>query len=1311
MFEEDIFGDDTMKVILRFGDHNIDKFNKASKLMNFEKARTILEKGDRTCFFSRKDETRQLITIPISEDNHEGRIDLYVEWHQTNSYELKTNKECKSRFVTESSSIDTEYAIEKRCTFLFLDMKEQYNDFEAISELYKHKENVQNLEIAPTTIVENERQLWTKYVEAQRLIVKKLQEPFYVKGSPRLDPVFNRQQEIIRYKLSVNVDDSDEMSDNVFDEMVSEYNDYFDDQIAIDEHGTSLLTKGQIERVDTMIKRSFSESVGRFEKITCKLDIVPANIKDLLSRDFQTLNMSVSVGYNYDNPEYVYISNREKLIQKLPREIIEKYRLKLAGIFCTYLKTDEFGNRYYENTERLKKRASIFNIVDDINQLRKEALNQKKTWEENEDYKQVSFTIGQLYTYEVADADLDNDMWSKIKTELYGSDATISKGDSSIYFDVNSFDNLNEKIEFVNNISTIKLRESNVDKLKFKVRFYPIEKQNAIDSFEYKKDKLKNVEFITSVGKHKNVYIGNLNGRESTEQTLVFSIPFKWKDDKKKANTILKLFEEQKLDIVSVQANLKGDSVKLDWLNEAVEKLKESRLDTKEPNQKPVNPKLRDFIFDSSKAQPTYRFEVNDQDLENTEEYSLLSSRQLLGLNPSQKKAVLRALYAKDMCLLQGPPGTGKTTVIAELIWQHILKDSTNKLLLTSETNLAVDNALEKLMGSRNVNKTLAPFLSIIKPLRFGRASKFEEEGKKYAVERIEKWLDDEYDESFVYENEESSLANAEIDSEEEIEAEDLNNNAVQQWMSMIASRATSYADANPKYATLVNDYCSALNTPTGVTKSEFKEKYFKYANVIGSTCSSTGSPGFASDYARIYSSAIFDKYVAKEGYKSTISDIKRLINTAKDAESLFQDTAHKIVNMILKENNLKSEPELLDLLEAPNDNVLHILFYQDLRQLLNRKIRDTKFDTLLERLGFESVDEFDQWRIIHFDTVIMDEASKATPPDLVLPLCFGQKSIIIGDHRQLPPMLYEQDFKEALHSLHDEKADALADDIDKKFVETSQFARLIQNTKVSPSIKSVFTEQYRMHPQINDVIKQFYCKDEGGLTCGLNPDLVDDSKMAMADSRYHGINIPGVLNPKTHVLWINVDEPEMRTDARALYNEKEVVAVKSILRHLIHSEGFKRYMDYWDDHIENSERLTQEKEIGVISFYGQQVKNLREVKTYARQNGVRVKLNTVDKFQGMERNIVIVSTVRSNRFQKGNSIEVNNNPGFAESPERLNVALSRARRLLIIVGNYEFFDKVKDRNGNYLYHNVIEEIKKHHDIIDYKLLIKSCEQ
>ena len=54
----------------------------------------------------------------------------------------------------------------------------------------------------------------------------------------------------------------------------------------------------------------------------------------------------------------------------------------------------------------------------------------------------------------------------------------------------------------------------------------------------------------------------------------------------------------------------------------------------------------------------------------------------------------------------------------------------------------------------------------------------------------------------------------------------------------------------------------------------------------------------------------------------------------------------------------------------------------------------------------------------VEFDVVIMDEASKATPPELISPLVFGKKVIIIGDHKQLPPMINEKDFSEALEEM-----------------------------------------------------------------------------------------------------------------------------------------------------------------------------------------------------------------------------------------------------------------------------------------------------
>ena len=1295
MFEEDIFGEDTVSLVLRYSDYVRQYFDKKSKVVTFDRIKAVLTDQEMNCFFSKKDDRRHIITIPVSDNGCNGKVEFYVEWHETNSYEIKVNKECKSRYAAESPDVDLKYTIEQRCKILFLEMQDQFNDFTAISELYNLKERVSRLEIAPATIIENERQLWTKYIEAQRMIVKKLQEPFCCSGKFRLEPIIGAKGDVTRYKLYVPIEYSASSVPEAFSNFMKDYEESFGSTIIIDKDGNARLTKEELNRVDIMIQRKFDKEIGRQEKITCSVKITPLGIYDKLKAEFDERRWDVNLDYDRQD-NFLCVSCRDGKFVKIPREIIDKYGLKLTGVFCKYIKNDEYNRRFVEIEKQAVKLPNMYKINLVAQKMRDAAFDRKKELE-REDYKSVSFSVGQTYTFDEVNNNFDDDFWNGLKTELYGLDISISTKDNLLFFDFTSFEKLQERLDQLSESKIFKLVNAHINKMPFKVHFFQVENKNKLDSFEYKKDKLKNVEFITSVkikNKSEILFIGNLNGKESTERELVFSIPYRWKDDQKKAKGILKLCDDENFQMDCVKANLRGDEVKLSWLDEAIKKLDEKRIDSKEPNKKPVNPRLRDFIFDSSKAEPTYKFEIAEENFHELSEYKELEKRQLLALNQSQKNAVLKALYAKDLCLLQGPPGTGKTTVIAELIWQHILKDPTKKLLLTSETNLAVDNALEKLMGSRNVNETLSPYLSIIKPLRFGRSSKFEEDGKKYSVERIEKWLDDEYEEEFVYENELSSLENVTEESLDDQEDGDVNNNAVQQWMTMIAQRAQSYAEQNPRYAELTNMYSTSLCSPDGITKRYFMEKYFKHANVIGSTCSSTGSPSFAADYASVYSSAVYDKFVEKEGYKQTISDIKGLIVAANNEDNSFQDRAKSIIKRIMRENNINTEDELRELLDEPTDNVKHFLFDYDLKQLLKQK-RPKKFETILERLGFDSEEQFEQTKNIYFDTVIMDEASKATPPDLVLPLCFGRKSIIIGDHRQLPPMLYEQDFKEALLSLDDDKAAALADDIDRQFVNTSQFARLILNPKVSKSIKSVFTEQYRMHPQINDAIKQFYKNDEGGLSCGLDLKKVDSPNLAEPESRYH-------------VLWVKVDEPEQRTDSKALYNEKEVEAVKRVLQYLKHSKGFEEYMQYWDNNIRSTERRNIEKEIGVISFYGQQVKYLNEVKSFARNNGMRLKLNTVDKFQGMERNIVIVSTVRSDKYKTAKGIVTNDDPGFAKSPERLNVALSRARRLLIVVGNNEFFDHVKDANsGNLLYHNVIEEMQKHHEIIDYKTLTK----
>jgi hypothetical protein len=134
---------------------------------------------------------------------------------------------------------------------------------------------------------------------------------------------------------------------------------------------------------------------------------------------------------------------------------------------------------------------------------------------------------------------------------------------------------------------------------------------------------------------------------------------------------------------------------------------------------------LSSYLFDASKATPLSDDVIKDR-VEKIQKVQLNTN-----LNKSQIYAIAKAVEAEDLSLIQGPPGTGKSTAIAELIWQLAIKNAKSKILLTSEANLAVDNALDKLKSSVH---------NIVKPIRIAAGDKFSSEGLAYAVTEMKKW-------------------------------------------------------------------------------------------------------------------------------------------------------------------------------------------------------------------------------------------------------------------------------------------------------------------------------------------------------------------------------------------------------------------------------------------------------------------------------------------------------------------------------------------------------------------------------------------
>jgi superfamily I DNA and/or RNA helicase len=678
-----------------------------------------------------------------------------------------------------------------------------------------------------------------------------------------------------------------------------------------------------------------------------------------------------------------------------------------------------------------------------------------------------------------------------------------------------------------------------------------------VEQEEDKLSKLLREEFYFGNPKEKH-YLGKLQKVDYPD--LYFVV------DEDRIEEVKENISEEK--VKAIFPDLKGEKDKIKRLEDTVLKLDDEN--TKLPND---NAKV--FLYDSSKAKIIENIDyllnktsAEWQDFEN----NLFSK----SLNESQRQAIFKSLYADELALIQGPPGTGKSTAIAEIIWQHIRKEPKQKILLTSETNLAVDNAIDRLKNGQN---------NVVKPIRFGNTENLESEGYFYSLEAIENWQKSNSSES----------------------------NTVSHWVSNIANRIEYQEDELIDSA--LDKWKTHLQKPNYETKKLFAEKYLEYVNLIGATGSSIGK-----------------------------------LNSENKWTSFFRS----YLNVFEKKH-----------FENKNYDVL------------NR----TK---------------------ISFDTVIMDEASKATPPELALPVLFGKKSIIVGDHRQLPPMIDGEEIKDLLMSIGEK---ALAKTLSHKEFEISQFERLFKN--IDESIKGTFDTQYRMHPAINEAISQFY-KDDGGLKCGLPLEETYHNSFDKWDSRYHGFQYKNILTPETHTIWVNVTTPEIQ-EGTSRVNFGEIEAIDNILNVLKNSSG-KNKFDQW-----LSNKSLEEKQIGLISFYGKQIHYINKM-LKEKHSEVPIRLSTVDRFQGMERNIIIVSMVRSNKlasFQGQQPDEIygelgyplQESLGFAESPNRLNVALSRARRLLIVIGNSEHFCR-KD-----IYKNVFETIQQNGKIISAEELQNAVKQ
>jgi len=270
-----------------------------------------------------------------------------------------------------------------------------------------------------------------------------------------------------------------------------------------------------------------------------------------------------------------------------------------------------------------------------------------------------------------------------------------------------------------------------------------------------------------------------------------------------------------------------------------------------------------------------------------------------------------------------------------------------------------------------------------------------------------------------------------------------------------------------------------------------------------------------------------------------------------------------------------------------------------------------------------------------YFDVVFIDEASQSVEPACLIPIIKGTKLIMAGDHKQLPPTV-----------LHPEA----------KPLSFTMFERFM---KIYPECSYMLRIQYRMNEKIKAFSsKEFYNNEL------ISAESVKDRKL----SDLVEINKEDLILDDTPIIFIDTlgkFMEETKKASRSKYNPKEAELVKYIVEKI-------------------KELGISPEDIGVITPY-------KDHEDYLKKIIPDVEVKTVDGFQGREKEIIIISLVRSNPDE---------NIGFLDDLRRLNVALTRAKRKLIIIGDS------KTLSSNETYRKLIEYIKENGKYITVEQLM-----